>query len=325
MNNIVKRITQIGIVPVVKITSALDAIPLANALLTGGIDVAEITFRSEHALHAIQSIHETFPEMLLGAGTIRTVEQAQSAIQAGAQFIVTPGFNLSVVAWCIEHKICVLPGVSSASEIELALDYGLTTLKFFPAESSGGAKKLKDLSAPYPMVSFLPTGGIGIHNLHEYLKLPNVFAIGGSFMLDTQAIKDENWEKIEELSRDAVKHLLQYELIHIGMYPSSSQDSQMIAKTLCSLFNFTHYKKPKSHFAGKGFEILNEKGRGEHGHIGIYTAYPFRAMYQLQKQGIQFINETITRNKETNQINFVYLDFELAGFAIHLIHPDVKM
>lgn len=325
MNKILTKISNIGIVPVVKVERAEDAFPLAKALYDGGIDTAEITFRSEHAKAAISEIHERLPEILLGAGTVLSVEQAKDAVEAGASFIVTPGFNHEVVKWCIENNVPVLPGISSASELEVALSYGLDTVKFFPAESSGGAKKIKDLSAPYQHVKFLPTGGIDLTNMHEYLSLPSVLAIGGSFMLPESLIAAQDWEGIRELAKTAVKTMLSYELIHIGINHNSCVESKQTADELCSLFNFTYYPKPKSHFAGRGFELLNSKGRGEHGHIGIYTPYPERALYYLNKIGVHGIEETITRNKKTGRINFVYLDKEVAGFGIHLINPDVKM
>lgn len=325
MNEIVTRISNIGIVPVVKVLKAEDALPLAKALYEGGIDTAEITFRSEHAKYAISEIHEQLPEMLLGAGTVLNVDQAKEAVEAGASFIVTPGFNAAVVEWCKQNDVPVLPGISSASELEIALSYGLDTVKFFPAESSGGAKKLKDLSAPYQNVRFLPTGGIGLNNMHDYLSLPSVLAIGGSFMLPENLVTAGDWQGVKELSRKAVKTMLDYRLIHIGINHESKEEAVKNTEMLCDLFNFTYYPKPKSQFAGVGFEMLNGKGRGEHGHIGIYTPYPERALYHLGKMGVHGIEETITRNKKTNRINFVYLDREVAGFGIHLINPDIKM
>lgn len=325
MNEIIDRISNIGIVPVVNIQQACDALPLAKALYDGGIDVAEITFRSEHALEAIATIHKELPEMLVGAGTVLTVQQAQDAIQAGASFIITPGFNERVVTWCLANNVLILPGVASASEIELALAHDIHDVKFFPAESSGGAKKLKDLGAPYPQIRFLPTGGINEKNMHEYLSLPNVIAIGGSFMLAPDALEEKDWQAIEKLSERAIASLLAYDLIHIGIYHNDSKEAEKAALLLCQLFHFHHHQKPKSQFAGRGFELLHGTGRGKHGHIGIYTPYPMRAMYQLQKLGISFVEASITRNKKTKAINFVYLDLEISGFGIHLINPDIKM
>lgn len=325
MNKLMERISNIGIVPVVSIQQLDDALPLANALYKSGIDVVEITFRSEHAKDAIAIIHKELPDMLIGAGTVLTIQQAQDALQAGASFIITPGFNEVVVTWCLTNNVLILPGVASASEIELALAHGIQDVKFFPAESSGGAKKLKDLGAPYPQVHFLPTGGIHEGNMHEYLSLPNVLAIGGSFMFEKEAIDKRDWQQIQTCCEHALTTLLSYELLHIGIHHKDCEEAEKTALLLCRLFRFQHYQKPKSQFAGRGFEILPKSGEYEHGHIGIYTPYPQRAMYQLQKLGISFKEESITRNKKTKAINFVYLDFELAGFGIHLINPDVKM
>lgn len=325
MNEVIERIAKIGIVPVVKISHKEDALPLAGALFDGGIDVAEITFRSEHAKTAIAAVRQAYPNMLVGAGTVSSAEQAAHAVEAGAGFIVTPGFNCRVVEWCLSHRIPVLPGVSTASEIETALSYGIKDVKFFPAESSGGAKKIKDLGAPYQQLRFLPTGGIREDNLHDYLSLQNVLAVGGSFMLPEDAIADKDWTRIKELCERAVRQMLGYELIHLGINQADSTEAEKNARLLCSLFHFDYYKKPKSHFAGRGFELLNSMGRGEHGHIGIYTPYPERALYHLSKMGISYLEDTVTRNKKTNRINFVYLDLEIAGFGIHLINPDVKM
>ena len=171
----------------------------------------------------------------------------------------------------------------------------------------------------------MPTGGINTKNRHDYLSLPNVEAIGGSFMLPNDLVVAKDWDGIEALSKAAIKSLLDFQLIHVGINTNSPEESKQVTDTLCSLFHFTQYTKPKSNFAGVGFEILHKKGRGENGHIGIYTPYPEKAMYHLSKQGVKFVEESITRNKKTNRINFVYLDLEIAGFGIHLINPDLKM
>ena len=325
MNKILERISGIGIVPVVTINQLDDALPMAKALYNGGLDCAEITFRSPYAVDAIKAIHAELPDMLLGAGTVGSVEQAMQAVEAGANFLVTPGFNDDVVKWALTNNIMILPGISTASEIEHARSMGLHYLKFFPAESSGGAKKLKDLSSPYQDIKFMPTGGVNAKNLHDYLSLNNVFAAGGSFMLPKDLIEAHDWSGIESLVKQAVNTMLGYELIHLGVNSNSCEEAKDTADKLCNLFGFKYYKKPKSHFAGRGFEILNAPGRGEHGHIGIYTPYPERAIYHLNKKGINIIPETITRNKKSGKINFVYLDYEIAGFGIHLINPDVKM
>lgn len=325
MNIYLDKLEKIGIVPVVKILDEKDSLPLARALKDGGIDCMEITFRSDFALQAIEIITKNEPDILIGAGTVTSKEQAQSAVNAGARFIVTPAFNKEVIEWCIREDILILPGVSTATELEMALQYGLTHLKFFPAESSGGVAKLRDFAGPYPNVKFMPTGGINLNNLHDYLGLTNVMAIGGSFMLKNEIVEAKDWQEVTRLCTHSMKMMLDYQLIHVGINCESKDESQQSAAFIASLFHLTDYQKPKSVFAGKYFEFLNTPGRGKNGHIGIYTAYPKRALYQLNKKGIRECSDTITRNKKTNEINFVYLDFELNGFAFHLIHPDVKM
>lgn len=325
MNIYLDKLAKIGIVPVVKITAEEDSLPLARALKNGGIDCMEITFRSQYCLQAIKTITTHEPDILIGAGTVTNTQQAQAAVQAGASFIVTPAFNQEVVDWCLGQDIQVLPGVSTATELEMALKCGLDCVKFFPAESSGGVQKLKDLAGPYPGVKFMPTGGINLNNFHDYLSLPNVLAIGGSFMLRNDLVEAKNWDEIAELSAQSIKAMLDYQLIHLGINCESESESQTSATLISSLFNLKTYHKPKSNFAGKYFEFLNTPGRGKNGHVGIYTPYPSRALYQLNKKGIHECVDTITRNKKTNEINFVYLDIELNGFAFHLINPDVKM
>lgn len=324
-NVILTRLNNIGIIPVVRIDDLEDSLPLAHALLKGGLDCAEITFRSAHAAAAIEAISKNVPELLVGAGTVLTIEQAEAAVQAGASFIVTPGFNPAVVRWCQQQNILIIPGVSTATEIEMALQEGITTVKFFPAESSGGAKKIKALSAPYSKLSFIPTGGIDAANMHDYLSLPCVEAIGGSFMLPQEALAAKDWEHIEQLTQQAVSALLGYRMIHLGINSENKEEALKTAETLAALFHFQRYTKPKSIFASVSFEVMHGKGPGQHGHIGIFTPYPEKAIYQLNKQGIKIKEETITRNKKTNRINFAYLDLEVAGFGIHLINPDVKM
>ena len=325
MSEQLTRMSNIGLIPVVKVTDLDDAVPMAKALCDGGIDVAEITYRSEFATQAIAMISKEVPEMLVGAGTVSTVDMAKAAVEAGATFIITPGFNEPVVKWCVENNVEVYPGVSSPSDIERALGYGLTTLKFFPAEASGGVKMLKAFSGPYANIKFIPTGGINASNMHDYLALPNVEAVGGSFMLPSDLIAAKDFDGIKELSRLAIKKLLDFQLIHLGINTNSSEESEEVTKKLCELFNFTFYKKPHSNFAGVGFEVLHKHGYGENGHIGIYTPYPERAIYHLGKKGIKVIDSTVTRNKKSHKVNFAFLDYEIAGFGIHLINPDLKM
>ena len=196
-------LSRIGLVPVITIRSPRDAVPLAEALLDGGIGCAEVTFRTPAAGEAIQGISSTCGELLVGAGTVLTVEQAEQATQAGAQYVVAPGFDPAVVGWCQERNVPVIPGVATPTEISMALARGLSLLKFFPAEPMGGVQTLQALAAPFAGVQFIPTGGITAANLPRYLALPNVAACGGSWMANGGMISAGKFAEIASLSRQA--------------------------------------------------------------------------------------------------------------------------
>ena len=196
-------LSRIGLVPVITIESPRDAVPLAEALLDGGIACAEVTFRTPAAGEAIHGISSTCGELLVGAGTVLTVEQAEQATQAGAQYVVAPGFDPAVVGWCQERNVPVIPGVATPTEISMAVARGLSLLKFFPAEAMGGVQALQALSAPFAGVRFIPTGGITVANLPQYLALPNVAACGGSWMAKEGMISAGSFAEIARLSRQA--------------------------------------------------------------------------------------------------------------------------
>jgi len=193
VNKILERISEPGIVPVVKIEKAEDALPLGRALLAGDIPIAEITFRTSAAEESIKSLTRELPELLVGAGTVLTVEQTKKAISAGAKFIVSPGFNPKVVDYCIENDIPVTPGINNPTQIEMALERGIKIVKFFPAEASGGLSLLKSMAAPYTEIKFIPTGGINQNNLSSYLSNSKVHACGGSWMVKPELISSGNF------------------------------------------------------------------------------------------------------------------------------------
>ena len=202
--NVPARLRQLGVIPVVSLERVESAIPLAEALLSGGLPCAEITFRTTAAEAAIRAVSKAFPEILLGAGTVLTEAQIERAVAAGAKFIVSPGFSASVVNFCQERHIPVFPGVCTPTDIQLALEAGLTMLKFFPADAFGGLKTLKALSAPFPSVEFIPTGGITAANLEDYLGFKKVLACGGSWMVKNELINDGNFAEIKRLTEEAV-------------------------------------------------------------------------------------------------------------------------
>lgn len=205
MENLLEELEKKRIVPVVVLRNIADAKPLARALCDGGLPCAEITFRTETAADCIQVMTEEFPEMLIGAGTVLTTAQADQAMKAGADFIVSPGLNPTVVKHCIKKKYPIIPGVNNPSDIEAALSFGLTLVKFFPAEASGGLEMIKALSGPYPQVRFMPTGGITPDNLHTYLAFDKVVACGGTWMVRDDLIKLQNFEEVKRLTEDALR------------------------------------------------------------------------------------------------------------------------
>lgn len=203
MERIFEALGQIGLVPVIRIDKPEDAVPLARALVEGGLGCAEITFRTAAAEEAIRRVASELRDMLVGAGTVLTAQQAEQAVRAGAQYIVAPGFDPAVVGWCQEHQVPVLPGVATPTEINMALARGLTLLKFFPAEELGGVRMLKALYGPYQEVKFIPTGGINVQTLPEYLALPNVVACGGSWMATGKLISEGQFDEITRVAKDA--------------------------------------------------------------------------------------------------------------------------
>lgn len=202
---IVERLRAVRLVPVLVIDDAADAVPLAGALAGGGLPIAEVTFRTAAAAEALRRIAGEAPELLAGAGTVLTPDQARQAVDAGAQFVVAPGFGPAVVDWCLGHDVPVFPGVCTPTEVEMALARGLTTLKFFPAEAAGGVTYLKAIGAPYGAVRFIPTGGINTANLASYLALTNVVACGGSWMAPAAWVRGKEFDRIREETRRAVE------------------------------------------------------------------------------------------------------------------------
>ena len=202
--NVLARLGEAGVVPVVELENCEVSLPLARALLAGGLPVAEITFRSEAAADSIKILREQLPQILVGAGTVLDVDQVEMAYRAGSQFVVTPGFNPAVVEACVERNVPVLPGVNNPTGVEQAMGFGLEAVKFFPAEASGGVSFLKALSGPYPSIRFLPTGGIAPNNLRDYLALPNVLACGGTWIVSPALTRASKFDEISRLADEAV-------------------------------------------------------------------------------------------------------------------------
>ena len=317
MNKILEKIGELGLVPVVKIERAEDAVPLGKALLEGDLPIAEITFRTSAAEDSIKALTDELPELLVGAGTVLTVEQAKKAVAAGAKFIVCPGFNTKVVDYCLEKNISVTPGVNNPTAIEMALERGLEIVKFFPAEASGGLALLKAMSAPYSEIKFIPTGGINQNNLLSYLAHRQVHACGGSWMVKPDLISSGNFEEITVLSREAVSTILGFQMVHLGINEENTESALRSADLLSRTFYFPIKEGNSSVFAGSGFEVMKKKYLGEHGHIAIATNHITRAVAYLKRKGISVLPETA--KESDGKLKAIYLDLKVSGFALHLL------
>lgn len=317
MNPVLEKIQKLGIVPVVVLNDTRDASPLAKALCDGGLPCAEVTFRTEAAEEAIRIMSQEFPEMLVGAGTVLSTDQVDRAVAAGAKFIVSPGLNPKIVRYCTEKNIPITPGTCNPSDVELAIELGLEVVKFFPAEASGGLDMIKAMSAPYTNVKFMPTGGINQKNLTTYLDFPKIIACGGSWMVSGDLIKEGNFDKIRELTEDAVHSMLGFELAHIGINCEGESEADEVAGAFGKMFGFGKKTGNSSIFAGSFIEAMKSPYLGKNGHIAIKTRYIDRAVYYLESQGFEL--DMDTAKYKNDKLSAVYLKAQVGGFAIHLV------
>lgn len=266
MDKIIEALARIGIVPVIKINDAEKAVDLALALKRGGIPCAEVTFRTPEAAKAIKNITDAVEDVIVGAGTVTTVSQVDLALESGARFIVSPGFNEKIVKYCMEKGVPVFPGVLTPSEIERAMELGLETVKFFPAEQSGGAAMIKALSGPYSGIRFMPTGGITESNINDYLALDCIAACGGSFMAEPSLVDSGGYDEIERISRKAVDKILGLTVKNIEV--DSGEKGRMVIGT-------NHIGRAIYHLEGRGikfdYDTLKEDGKGTPAAICLQT------------------------------------------------------
>lgn len=317
MDACIKELYRIGIVPVVALEDAADALPLGAALKKGGVSAIEVTFRTAAAADAIRLLSREMPELLVGAGTVITKAQADDAIEAGAKFIVSPGFQPELVSYVLSKGLPMCPGTATPGEMEQAMALGLSAVKFFPAEQNGGAPMLKALSAPYRDLLFMPTGGVKLENLRTYLALDQVFACGGTWLATKDDIKAKAFDKITARTREAVKTMLNFRIKHVGINSKDEAEAKKTATLLCSIFDFDYNDTELSVFTGSAVEVMKFMGRGSLGHVAIGADNVDRAEYYLRQRGFSF-DESTRRVDASGRTTFLYLKDEIGGFAFHL-------
>lgn len=317
MEKTIKKLTSIGIIPVVTIEDIEKAVPLAKALVEGGIHCMEITFRTKQAEEAIKRIATQVPKMLVGAGTVLNIEQADKAINAGAKFLISPGLNPKVVEYCIEQKYLMIPGIATPSDIEQAINLNVSIVKFFPAEAAGGINMIKSMSLPYSEMRFIPTGGINNKNLNQYLSFDKVICCGGSWIVNEEYILKNEFDKITNLCKEAVFNMLGFEIDHVGINSENQEKAKEIAKTFSQFFNFSANENNFSIFMDKSIEIIKNIYLGKYGHIAIKTNYIERAINYIEAMGGEFDKSTI--KDEDGKIISIFLKDEIGGYAIQLV------
>ena len=318
MNPVLQRVYEIGIIPVIAFNDVDEAIPLCKALMDGGLPAAEVTFRTACAEECIRKIHEELPDMLLGAGTVLTNDQADRAMAAGASFVVAPGYDPNVTQHVIDKGGLMMPGTCSAGEMQQAMNQGCEAIKFFPAEANGGVDMLKNIGAALKTAKWMCTGGVNAKNVNTYLANPQIIAVGGTWMCKSDKIKAGAWDDITAACKEAVDVMLGLELGHIGINCADDAEAMKTAELLGGLLSKAVAPGNSSIFVGnKEFEIMKKPGRGTHGHIAVKCNNIDRAVYHLGQRGVKFdMDSMVTKNGKNIA---VYLADEVAGFAIHLV------
>jgi 2-dehydro-3-deoxyphosphogluconate aldolase/(4S)-4-hydroxy-2-oxoglutarate aldolase len=318
MDAILEDVGKVGIVPVIKIDDVDKAVPLAKALLAGGIPCIEITFRTAQGEEALRRITKSMPEMLLGAGTILTPSQVDKAIEAGAEFIVSPGLNPKVVAHCQERKIPIVPGCLTPSDIEQAIEFNLDVVKIFPAEQAGGIDYIKAIAAPFPNMRFIPTDDFSTCDIAKYMSFDKVLACGSSLLPSASFIEAGEFEKITAQAQDAVLNLLSLRIDHIGINGGGEERAMKASKIINAMFGLPMENSKESITIGSGIKVFKTGAHGTHGHIGISTNNLSRTLGHFERNGVPFDYDTAKRNSQ-GVVTEIYLKKEMLGFAILLM------
>ena len=320
--DVLERIGKTGLVPVAVLDNVEDAVPAAQALLAAGLDIMEITLRTDAGIAAIRAVSEQVPGMLVGAGTVLSLEKCQESVAAGAKFIVSPGYDPIIVSWCLAGNIPITPGCVTPTEITTALNAGLKTVKFFPANIYGGVKACAGLYAPFKSagLSFIPTGGISNDNLSEYADKSFILAVGGGWLCDPVHVNSHDFASITETAKAAINALLGFEVAHIGINQENETDAANVGLALNRAFGFTVKEGNNSNFASPAIEILKSGYLGKMGHVAIRTNSIVRAIHYLEKRG--FIVDMGTAKFKSDKMIAVYLKDEIGGFALHLLQKQ---
>ena len=315
--DVFKRMSMSGVIPVVVLDDAKDAVPTAKAMFAGGIDVMEITFRTAAAADSIRAVAKECPDMCVGAGTVITLDQCKLAVDCGANFIVAPGYDEEVVSWCCGHDVPVTPGCVTPTEIMAAMKHGLKVLKFFPANVYGGLGALKALSGPFGGIKFIPTGGVNADNLGEFVSSPYVHAAGGSWICPKADIAAGNFANITALCAAARRTVLGFEVAHVGINCADANASDAVCADFAGAFGFDVKQGNSSNFASTGVEVMKSNYLGKNGHIAVRTNSMDAAIAELTKRGFEV--DMSTAKMKGDRIAAVYLKNEMGGFAVHLL------
>lgn len=310
---ILEQLSEIGIIPVVKIDRVRDALPLAEALTRGGLPCAEITFRTEAASQAIAAISRACPAMLVGAGTVLTPEQADAAMNAGARFLVSPGLNPRVVTHCLNKGYPFIPGTCTPSDLERAIELGLDVVKFFPAEPAGGMPMIRALAAPYNRLKFMPTGGIGPQNLASYLDDPRILACGGSWMVPPDRIAAGDFEEIERRTRDAVSAMLDIRFSRVCLYGDNGESAKKNAAELSAMLGLPSPDETADTLVGDNMGFVPRPAAGGTGFLVLRTRYLHRAARYYRDRGIPLQPDESTGERR------LWFKQEFSGFRVCLM------
>ena len=306
------RIREIGLIPVAAFERTEDAVPAARAIAAGGVPVMEITLRTAAGLQAIEQVRSACPDVLVGAGTVLTLQQAKDAAAAGAMFVVSPGLSADVCTWCLEQGLAVFPGCVTPTEIQQGLALGLKTFKFFPASVYGGLTACKALHGPFGPagVSFIPTGGVDLTNLAEYARAPYIAAIGGGWLCSGAALAAGDFDRLTETAQKSVAALLGLSFAHVGVRPGGRPLSELEAL-------LPEHSSSPYFLLNAAIECCPESTPGTHGHLAIATNSVVRAARYLERQGVRFDWENAKWNGD--RLNALYFQEEFGGFAVHLL------